>query len=339
MPKGFNQSRKFVRGSRDLRLPGLKSHTWRKDYNETWFHHIIGTDEMGYAYKQKEFVVRDILHIKHNAGFFSCMSIALQDIMIWFNSWQRLPEEVRRDMQFMYYKHRPDQNLIPMLFMGSPSAPDSGTTDAVVYHNGFNVGITSSIGEFQYTDYKYLLWDCIDPFIARYFVPSNTIHNRIRDFESMYGFGEGQPLPYDNICGVFYRGNDKCKETPTGPIEVWLKRAADIKERNPDVRFLVLPDEREFLDAFMEKFPDSIFPSQWPVMLRNTDIAHFMQLPYDKRPEHAVNFFAAVLCMARCRHVILHSGNGAFWVAAYRGHGENMHQFLTRKFLHTVDNA
>ena len=45
--------------------------------------------------------------VTHNAGFFSCCSIRLHDIIMFFNTNKRLPDIVDSSTQFIWYKRYP----------------------------------------------------------------------------------------------------------------------------------------------------------------------------------------------------------------------------------------
>lgn len=257
------------------------------------------------------------LVIIHNAGFFSCCSIRLLDLMIYFNENKGLPDEVDDSQQFMHYKANASDNLIPFYFASNDEMP--------IPFEGRRE-LTTAKEEPQFSDYKQIVHEDVKPFMEKYFTPSDYALGAVNHLEGKYG------LDYENLCAVFYRGNDKVRETPIASYEEFINKAKEIKAANPEMRFLVLPDETEFLEAFLKEFPDSIYFDETPHMKRQ-DSVMFEQIPKEQRSDYGLRFYAAVLCASKCKHLVLHSGNGANWATLYRGHSENIHQFLTDRWL------
>ena len=71
-----------------------------------------------------------ILKIKHNAGFFSCCSIRLIDIIHYFNENKTLPDEVDSSEQFSLYKL--DQNDITSLFFKENNSNIEYNSDVIL---------------------------------------------------------------------------------------------------------------------------------------------------------------------------------------------------------------
>lgn len=258
------------------------------------------------------------LLIIHNAGFFSCNSIALMDILIYFNTNKGLPEVVDRSQQYGNYKSTAMDNLIPFYFRE--------THTRIGYHG--DVQITHEPADFQFTDYRKLCFKDLRPFIYKFFRPSNHVLDIVSHYEWKY------QLDYENICAVFYRGNDKNRETTIAPYEEFIGKAAKVLESNPDIKFLVQPDESEFLEAFTNTFGAEhvICFDETPHMPKK-DSAMFFELPQAERAEYGAKFFAAVVCISKCKHLVTHSGNGGLWAVIYRGNGNNVHQWLNDKWL------
>lgn len=259
-----------------------------------------------------------ILRTIHNAGFFSCCSIRLLDVMVYFNQNSGLPDILDSTEQFGLYKAYSQQNLIPLYFMEK---------DDVAIPYSRRVEMTYAKEEPQFSDYKQICFTDTIPFIEKYFTPSYTVG----DFA--YMLGEKYKLDYENTCAVFYRGNDKNRETTIASYKVFIDKAREIKQQNPAVKFLVQPDETEFLIEFCKVFPeDTIWFTETPHMPKK-DSCMFFELPQADRADYGAKYFSAVLVLSRCKHMIIHSGNGAFWSVLYRGNTDNVHQFLNNKWL------
>lgn len=258
----------------------------------------------------------DALVCRHNAGFFSNCTIGLQSIMMFYNNWRKPPVVFDRTEQFMHYKHKPTDNLIPMLFKESEEALRFDRQRFM----------TSATEEQQFSDYRKILFDDVAPFVRKYFMPSDIVLQRVTYFEQAYS------IDYDNTCAVFYRNNDKGKETECGSYRDFIDKSASIRSG----RYFVIPDELEFWETFKSCWGgyDCTFRfEELPLFPHNPEQSIFHQLPPDQLPEHAINFFAQVLIAAKCKHVLTHSGNGAFWLALYRGNMNNVHQHLNRQWL------
>lgn len=257
---------------------------------------------------------KDVLLSVHNAGFFSNCTMQLQSLMRFWNAYHQLPDEFNRVHSFMYYKHKATDNLIPMLFKesGEPMPFDRQRY------------MTSAIEEQQFSDYKKILFDDILPFVNKYFMPSDLVLRRVEYFERKYN------IDYENTCAVFYRGNDKHKETKTPAYWDFIDKGQEMPN---GTWFFVIPDEQEFWSEWRIHVPESFRFDELPLFPHNPEQSIFHQLEPKDLPDHAVNFFAQVLIAAKCKHLITHSGNASFWTMLYRGNTENVHQFLNGAWL------
>lgn len=66
-------------------------------------------------------------------------------------------------------------------------------------------------------------------------------------------------IDYNNVCVLFYRGNDKIIETKLCKYDEYLKIATHIHKINPNIRFLLQSDETEFIEYFSTKLPNSFY--------------------------------------------------------------------------------
>lgn len=262
---------------------------------------------------------KNILHVIHNAGFFSCSTIALQDIIIWAREHKGLPNIVDRHSQYMHYKSEPSQTLIGHFFNEK-----EGYINCLDWFE-----MTSQTDtELQFTDYRNLNFDRIAPFIEKYFSPSDYVNSIIKHYEEKYN------IDYHNTCAVFYRGNDKNRETTIASYDAFIGKAEEVLTMHggEGFRFLVQPDETEFLQAFTSSHPNSFNFEETPHM-RKCDSAVFFEMPIKERANYAAHFLAAVIVMSRCKHMIIHSGNCGLWSVLYRGNMNNVHQILNNNWL------
>jgi hypothetical protein len=255
-----------------------------------------------------------ILKITHNSGFFSCYSKRLEGIIWFLNTYKRLPDFVDSSEQFSLYKENVHTDLTPLYF-------DVNHVPIIHKH------IIHFHNDMQFLDYRVLDFNGINSIIENYFLPSNHVINMVGLYEKKYS------IDYNNTCAVFYRGNDKATETNIASHENFILKAIEIKEKNSSITFLVQSDETEFIELFLKEFPESIIIQEVPHMSKqNSSISH--ELPRGERAEFGVKFFAAVLVVSRCKHLITHSGNCGLWAVLYRGNSENVYQWLNNSWEH-----
>jgi hypothetical protein len=94
---------------------------------------------------------------------------------------------------------------------------------------------------YQYNNFYQLDYSEITPFIIKYFSPSDKIKNVMVNIEKKYN------IDYNNICVLFYRGNDKNRETQICDYIEYVYKAEEILLINPNVIFLIQSDETEFI--------------------------------------------------------------------------------------------
>ncbi len=272
----------------------------------TWF--IPKTEQINYM---------TILKTIHNAGFFSCCSIRLLDIMIYFNDNKGLPDIVESSEQFGHYKSYAMQNLIPFYFKENSELeiPYTGRRE-----------MTYAKEEPQFSDYKLIDFTNTNLYRDKYFTPSDHVGDLVGMYTDKY------QIDYKNTCAVFYRGNDKNRETQIASHQDFIDKAKEIKLSNPNIRFLIQPDETEFLFAFKQEFSDCFWFEETPHMMKK-DSCMVFETPQEQRAEYGAKFFAAVLCISKCKHLITHSGNGSFWSVLYRGNMDNVYQILNKQWL------
>lgn len=265
-----------------------------------------------------------ILKTIHNAGFFSNCTIRLLDIINYFNQEKALPDEVESSEQFMHYKSYPGENLIPYYFDRNN---ELNQDLKITYSIPINTPYLDDCMAFQFHPYKNINLESVIPFINKYFTPSQDVLGRCNAYKEKYG------LDYNNLCAVFYRGNDKVTEMKVASYDYFIDKAKEVKSKYPTMKFLVQPDEREFLDAFIQVFPnDTIYFTETP-MLNKQNSAMFFELPKNERPEYGAKFFAALLCLSKCHTVITHSGNCGLWLSLYRGNTNNLHQIFNDEWI------
>jgi len=255
------------------------------------------------------------LVIAHNSGFFSCCSVRLDRIIQYFNKNRILPLIVDSSAQFEWYKplrsHK--ASIVDTYFITDPSG--------ILFQGPVNYEQW-----YQFTDYKKLNFTAIQPFIIKYFSPSQQIQEIVSNLETKYS------LDYSNLCVLFYRGNDKAKETELSSYDDYITKAKSIQQENPSIQFLLQSDETDFFEAIFEEFPKAIcFKDEIRhIKKSNTTVDDIFK---EDNYHFSKYFLAITLCMAKCKYIVCGSGNCSIWITLYRGNSEGMYQHLHDKWI------
>ena len=145
----------------------------------------------------------------------------------------------------------------------------------------------------------------------------------MRDIESKYCINN-----YDNICTLFYRGNDKITETKLPTYEIILEQAMKLFETNNNIKFLIQSDESEFIEMMIKTFPNNhiYFKDEIRVINKNNKMSVDKINSYDNF-KYSRYFLAITYIMSRCKYVVCTTGNCSLWIALFRGNADNIYQF------------
>lgn len=262
-----------------------------------------------------------MIKIIHNAGFFSCCSVKLTKIVDFINSNKRLPDNVDSSKQFMWYKNEKnkDKDITYDYFTN--------------YHNVIDVNIINPIDyhwEHQFKNYSHLDYKCITPLIKKYFSPSPEINDIINNIEKKH------ELFYQNICVLFYRGNDKNRETQKCSYDEYLNYAYQLLKKKKEIVFLIQSDETEFIEFMTNKLPDNSFYFKDEIRhmkkCNNTVDIKFKHQNY----EFSKKYLAITIIMSKCKYIICGSGNCDIWIMLYRGNNQNVIQNLNGTWYNSV---
>jgi hypothetical protein len=252
------------------------------------------------------------LKVTHSSGFFSCCSKRLEGIVWAFNTLKVLPDRVDSSDQFSLYKTNQESDLTGFYFAENNS--EIAYKRPVDFYN-----------ELQFSDYSSLDFQGLLPIVQKYFTPSDHVKSLVLQYEKKYNFD------YNNLCGIFYRGNDKGTETSIAAYDSFISQARKIKEQYPDTVFLVQTDETEFLEAFKKEFARVVVIEEIPHMTKRNSAIHD-ELPQIERREFGASFFAALLILSKAEYLVTHSGNGGMWAVLYRGNCDNVYQWLNNSW-------
>ena len=244
------------------------------------------------------------LKVRHHAGFFSCMSVRLARIIKFFNTHKRCPDGVDSSRLFGAYKNHPDDDISSMFL-------DTNELD-VTFNSEVELN-SNKVTKMQFTDYRKLDFQTINPFVIKYFKPSKLVNARKEELIQKYD------IQFENLIACYYRGTDKCKETNIPEWTEFINKVKEIRANNPTKKLLLLTDEIHRVSEFEATFKNTI-----PL----TELIHEH---VERGNIHAQYLFALALIISKAKIIVCGSGNVSYWVALYRGHGEGIHQYLSPK--------
>jgi hypothetical protein len=260
-----------------------------------------------------------MLKITHSAGFFSCCSIRFLKIIDYYNNHKKLPITVDSSTQFIMYKNNINKDITFDYFENYDNINIDINYDKII--------LSDDKREPQYSDYSKLKFDIINKLIKKYFTPSVEILNTITNIENKYN------LDYDNICVLFYRGNDKNTETKICGYDEYIKYANEVLTKNPNIKFLIQSDETEFINYMLNIYPTNSFYLKDEIRHINKCNNTVDKIFKNSNYEFSKKYLAITVIMSKCKYVIFGSGNCSNWIIFYRGNVNNVYQNLNNEWL------
>jgi hypothetical protein len=256
------------------------------------------------------------LIISHNAGFFSCCSVALNKIVLYINKNKTFPEKVDTSDCFTRYK---------------PKITDDITYDFFELPNDSKFLFTNNIKYSYANNQEHRNKDFINiiPIIKKYFVPSLQIKTLSDKFKKNYN------ICYEKCIAVYYRGTDKIKEIKLDSFESFqnqLNKLLLIVENN-DVQILLQSDSAQFLDYMTNNNKNKNIIIIKELAPSYTSKGTHFERTKEQNYIDIKNLFAIVLIMSKCKYIICNNGNVVQWMILYRGNGNNVHQNLNFKWV------
>ena len=246
------------------------------------------------------------VYVNHNAGFFSCCSMKLYSLIGFFNNNKELPQFVNSSDLFQWYKIQ-SGDITYNYFKQYDNGND------IVYNNSINYHHDD-----QFKNYHNLNYSEIIPFIKKYFSPSIDIEQIIQKIEIKYN------LDYNNLAVLFYRGNDKHRETKLCEYDEYVTYAQEIKKINPKIKFLIQSDETEFINAFTNMFPNSFyFKDEIRHIPKKNDTVDSNKINIEL---FSKQYLAITIIMAKCKFIVCGTGNCSIWIMFYRENTNNVYQ-------------
>lgn len=262
-----------------------------------------------------------VLVCKHNAGFFSCCSVKLNQIITYINANKSIPEHVDCKKLMSLYN--------PYWLWNLPFFDD--ITSKFFEDNSY-ININT-------TQYYKLLWDISnysnehDDIIKKYFTPSGTIINNSNKLIRQ------NKIFVNNCIGLYVRMTDKQEETNIGKFEDYKNKLNEILQNEPKLKIFVVTDSTDFLNYIKDNF-DSIIIKE----LRTTT-SHLGIHKYNKEGRldksvvennynEIINYlFPAFLILSKCKYFVCNSSNCSTWTVIYRKTKKNVYQFIDNKWI------
>ena len=235
---------------------------------------------------------------------------------------KKIPDIIDSSQQFEWYKNKNDKDKdkdITYDYFEKYDNTESEITYPINYDNGH-----------QFLDYSKLDYINIYPLIKKYFSPSKNINAIINSMEKKYN------LIYKNICVLFYRGNDKIRETPLCDYDEYLKYANKIIIKNPNIIFLIQSDETEFIEFITNEFPNNSFYFKDEIRhIQKCNSTVDLKFP-DTNSIFSKKYLAITIIMSKCKYIICGSGNCSMWIMLYRNNNNNVIQNLDGAWYSTL---
>lgn len=179
--------------------------------------------------------MQNLFFQEHHGGIFSNSNVILSKIIAFFNKYQYLPSKIETQNAFTIYKINNNDDVYNEIFLNDKT--EIKYSEEVKFNNeGY---------ENQFSNYKLLNFNTIIPIFNKYFKLNNTILGNVNYLANKYNLNL-----QDELCGVFYRGNDKVLETQQPTYNEVILKAKELKETNNKIKFVIQTDEKEFFMLF-----------------------------------------------------------------------------------------
>lgn len=182
----------------------------------------------------------------------------------------------------------------------------------------------------QFSNYQYIDYQNICPYIKKYFSPSLQIENIINSINSKYS------VEYENTCVLFYRGNDKMTETRLCNYNEYVNFSKEIYKQNPNIKFLIQSDETEFIRYFRNMYPHNSFYFKDEIRHISRQNNTVDKVFKEQNSLYSKYYLAITIIMSKCKYVICGSGNCSIWIMFYRGNSNNVCQNLNGKWYRNI---
>ena len=251
---------------------------------------------------------------KHDAGFFSCCSVKLENIVEFINSKRTVPT-VNSSSQFSMYKYK--HGDITYDYFQHYTTIENTIKYPIDYKENY-----------QFIDYSRLEYNTILPIVKKYYTPSNQITRTVDYLKNKYQLN-------DEYIGVYYRGTDKAIETQIASFEDFYNKIIEINKEG--LKIIIQTDSSHFLDYIKSKLDNLIIITENDTSSSDKGV-HFLN---NSKKNYIDMFylFSTFLILSKCKYIITGSSNASMWMMLYRGNNNNAHQYLNGEWLNNPSNT
>jgi hypothetical protein len=240
----------------------------------------------------------------HNAGLFSCASVAMQEIV------KKEYTKISARFGMRLYKKFLFSNPWNFYFK-KYSSWVSISESPLKLENWHPINWWAE-------DYSLLPFRSTDLIVKKYFNPSQRVLIKKKELVTKYMIDTSQTI------GVHYRGTDKFQEIDLTPLKIYAKVLTELLGLNPTFKVLIQTDDFKAQKFFRDMFGErSIVIDELKTTVGKVGM-HYMTSRNPK--QSTINYFASVLILSECKYLVTHTGNGALWEVLYRGNSENVTQ-------------
>ena len=248
------------------------------------------------------------LKVNHSAGVFSCYTVRLEAILEYYRTYKKLPLIVDSSQQFSAYKNNTKEDISAFFF-------ETIEDFQIMYQKPIYTTYEPDLQ--QFSDYSKLNFSDLKPFVDKFFGLSKSIRVRVERLVN------DLPWDYQSICGILYRGGDKNLETNPPPYAEMILKAVKLKQKNPQIKFLIQTDEQEFLKYAIRELGNECY-CHTKVSGGDFSIGDYV---------------AAIFILSQCKYLITTSGNGEYWIRIFRGDNRGGLQWISPKeYIYGIKN-
>lgn len=247
------------------------------------------------------------LFLTHNAGFFSCASVALNSVV------KKPPSSISaRFGMRLYKKHLFDDPWSDYFNKPIFGENNKNSPSGVVIMN-------NAVDEWWRYRYSDLPLEEIQSFLNTYFTPSKKVLNKMQMLIDEHN------INLSTSIGIHYRGTDKAEELNLVDVDEYFVRIGEILADKPIHKIILQTDDYFVFQQFLNKYGEKLIAIDRPISSPLGVGLHYLG---KRNPiEDTIKFFSISLILSKCDYLITHTGNGALWENLYRGNGNNVTQF------------
>jgi hypothetical protein len=189
----------------------------------------------------------------------------------------------------------------------------------------YDIAARRPINHWWAEEYSSLPMETVQSLIQSVFQPSNQVACISRYLLEKYS------ITLERTIGVHYRATDKRSEVETPSIETFIEKVSEAILKMPaSTRIFLMTDEPEAIKKFQEAFPSKVVSPEELRAPGGTLGAHNVDTKDGQ--DQAQIFLACLLVVSKCRQVVTHTGNGAYWEFLWRGSSKGAQQLRGKIF-------